>query len=136
MEQIRRIVANIERRHFFDAHPLHLFRLGGAVFAEAGKAFLVDGDEFKANDDAQPYLDAAQKEGQLDTQLIALEVKLAEAALRFPLHHPQVVSVIPGGANAKEVALNAKTMAAKLPKALWKDLKAEGLLRQDAPVPK
>lgn len=35
----RRIVANIERRHFFNAHPLHLFRLGGAVFAEAGKAW-------------------------------------------------------------------------------------------------
>jgi D-threo-aldose 1-dehydrogenase len=64
------------------------------------------------------------------------KVKLAEAALRFPLHHPQVVSVIPGGANAKEVALNARTMGAKLPKALWKDLKAEGLLRKDAPVPK
>jgi D-threo-aldose 1-dehydrogenase len=64
------------------------------------------------------------------------KVKLAEAALRFPLHHPQVVSVIPGGANAKEVALNARTMAAKLPRALWKDLKAEGLLRKDAPVPK
>jgi D-threo-aldose 1-dehydrogenase len=64
------------------------------------------------------------------------KVKLAEAALRFPLHHSQVVSVIPGGANAKEVALNARTMGAKLPKALWKDLKAEGLLRKDAPVPK
>ena len=64
------------------------------------------------------------------------KVKLAQAALRFPLHHPQVVSVIPGGASAKEVALNAATLDMKLPKALWKDLKAEGLLRQDAPVPK
>jgi len=51
----------------------------GDPVAEAGKAFLVDGDEFKANDDAQPYLDAAQKEGQLDTQLIALEEKLLAA---------------------------------------------------------
>lgn len=64
------------------------------------------------------------------------KVKLAQAALRFPLHHSQVVSVIPGGASAKEVALNAKTMDVKLPKALWKDLKAEGLLRSDAPVPR
>jgi D-threo-aldose 1-dehydrogenase len=61
-------------------------------------------------------------------------VKLPQAALRFPLHHPQVVSVIPGGVSAKEVALNAKTMSVKLPKALWKDLKAEGLLRKDAPA--
>ncbi len=63
------------------------------------------------------------------------KVKLAQAALRFPLHHPQVVTVIPGGASAREVALNAATMGVKLPKALWKDLKAEGLLRHDAPVP-
>ena len=64
------------------------------------------------------------------------KVKLAQAALRFPLHHAQVVSVIPGGASAKEVARSATALQAKLPKALWKDLKAEGLLRQDAPVPK
>lgn len=66
----------------------------------------------------------------------AHKVKLAEAALRFPLHHPAVVSVIPGGVSPKEVALNVKTMDAKLPKELWKDLKAEGLLNPGAPVPK
>ena len=66
----------------------------------------------------------------------AHKVKLAEAALRFPLHHPSVVSVIPGGVSPKEVALNAKTMDAKLPKDLWKSLKAEGLLHSSAPVPK
>lgn len=66
----------------------------------------------------------------------AHKVKLSEAALRFPLHHPCVVSVIPGGAAPKEVALNARTMGVKLPKALWKDLKAKGLLHASAPVPK
>ena len=62
------------------------------------------------------------------------KVKLAQAALRFPLMHPSVVSVIPGAVSPKEVALNVKTMASKIPKALWKDLKAEGLMHQDAPV--
>ena len=66
----------------------------------------------------------------------AHKVKLAEAALRFPLHHPSVVSVIPGGMRPQEVALNVKTMDVKLPKELWKDLKAEGLLNPAAPVPK
>ncbi len=47
--------------------------------AKAGTAFVIDGDEFKEHADALPYLDAAQKEGQLHTQLIALEPKLAEA---------------------------------------------------------
>lgn len=62
------------------------------------------------------------------------KVKLAEAALRFPLLHPSVVSVIPGAASPREVAMNVKTMSAKIPKALWKDLKASGLMHKDAPV--
>ncbi len=62
------------------------------------------------------------------------KVKLAEAALRFPLLHPSVVSVIPGAARPREVAMNVKTMSATIPKALWKELKAEGLLHKDAPV--
>jgi D-threo-aldose 1-dehydrogenase len=64
------------------------------------------------------------------------KVKLPEAALRFPLAHPSVVSVIPGGVSPKEVSLNVKTLDAKIPKALWKDLKAEGLMDERAPVPR
>ena len=64
------------------------------------------------------------------------KVKLAQAALRFPMHHRQVVSVIPGGVSPKEVALNVATLDAKIPKALWKDLKAAGLLHKNAPVPR
>jgi D-threo-aldose 1-dehydrogenase len=64
------------------------------------------------------------------------KVKLPEAALRFPLAHPSVVSVIPGGVTPKEVRLNVKTLSAKIPKALWRDLKAEGLMDPRAPVPK
>ncbi|MCA3562151.1 MAG: aldo/keto reductase [Aestuariivirga sp.] len=64
------------------------------------------------------------------------KVKLAQAALRFPMHHRNVVSVIPGGISPKEVTLNVATLDAKIPKALWKDLKAQGLLHNDAPVPR
>ncbi|MFZ5675082.1 MAG: aldo/keto reductase [Pseudomonadota bacterium] len=64
------------------------------------------------------------------------KAKLPEAALRFPLAHPSVVSVIPGGVTPEQVRLNVKTLGAKIPKALWRDLKAEGLLDERAPVPK
>lgn len=64
------------------------------------------------------------------------KVKLPEAALRFPLAHPSVVSVIPGGVTPDQVKLNVKTLGAKIPKVLWRDLKAEGLLDERAPVPK
>lgn len=62
------------------------------------------------------------------------KVKIAEAALQFPLLHPSVISVIPGAASPREVARNVKTMARKIPSAVWKDLKQQRLLRADAPV--
>ena len=64
----------------------------------------------------------------------AHKVKLPEAALRFPVKHPSVVSVIPGMINPKQVALNVKTLGAKIPKSFWKDLKTQGLLHEGAPV--
>jgi len=63
-------------------------------------------------------------------------VKLAEAALRFPLSHPAIVSVIPGGQKPAEVTRNAEMIAAKIPAALWRDLKAAGLMRADSPTPR
>jgi D-threo-aldose 1-dehydrogenase len=65
----------------------------------------------------------------------AHEVKLAEAALRLPLSHPAIVCVIPGGQKAGEVRRNAQMLGARIPSALWRALKAEGLLRADAPTP-
>ena len=63
-------------------------------------------------------------------------VKLAQAAIRFPLGHPAVVSVIPGGKKPSEVKANAEMLRFKIPAALWRDLKAQGLMRADAPTPK
>lgn len=62
-------------------------------------------------------------------------VRLIEAALQFPLLHPSVVSVIPGGQSVEQVVSNKSVLDAKIPVALWPDLKAEGLMREDAPVP-
>ncbi|MBX3566713.1 MAG: aldo/keto reductase [Rhizobiaceae bacterium] len=61
-------------------------------------------------------------------------VKLIEAALRFPLAHPSVVSVIPGGQRPAEVEANRRLIDAKVPAALWADLKAEGLMHANAPT--
>lgn len=61
-------------------------------------------------------------------------VRLIEAALRFPLKHPRVVSVIPGGQSAEQVRSNRQILDARIPAELWVELKAEGLMRQDAPT--
>lgn len=62
-------------------------------------------------------------------------VPMVEAALQFPLLHDVVVSVIPGGQAVREVQQNAANLSAKIPVQLWRDLKAEGLVREDAPTP-
>ncbi|MGF1631227.1 MAG: aldo/keto reductase [Kiloniellaceae bacterium] len=61
-------------------------------------------------------------------------VRLIEAALQFPLLHPAVVSVIPGGQSAAEVESNRAVLGRQIPAVLWEDLKAAGLLRADAPT--
>ncbi len=64
----------------------------------------------------------------------AHNVSLRDAALQFPLMHPSVVSVIPGGVTPDEVRGNADSMRTAIPAQLWADLKTEGLLRADAPI--
>lgn len=61
-------------------------------------------------------------------------VRLVDAAFRFPLHHPCVVSVIPGGQGREEMDSNLAAAAADVPGELWRSLKDAGLLRDDAPV--
>ena len=62
-------------------------------------------------------------------------VRMIEAALQFPLLHQSVMSVIPGGQSAAEVASNRKILDVSIPPVLWSELKSSGLMRQDAPTP-
>lgn len=62
-------------------------------------------------------------------------VPLAAAAIQFPLGHPQVASIVPGAVRPEEVERNLELIQARIPPELWAELKAEGLLRPEAPVP-
>ena len=62
-------------------------------------------------------------------------VALPAAALQFPLGHPAVAAVIPGAVSAYEAERNVATMQVKIPADLWAELKHEGLLHAEAPVP-
>jgi len=75
-----------------------------------------------------------QRVGQLQAACARHGVQLMEAALQFPLFHPAVLSVIPGGAGLGQMAGNLAAAAAVLPAALWANLKREGLLHPEAPV--
>ena len=65
----------------------------------------------------------------------AHKVTLQAAALQFPLGHPAVVSIIPGGVRPEEVTQNIASMQSPIPADLWSDLKAQGLIDSASPVP-
>ncbi|WP_448579825.1 aldo/keto reductase [Thermaurantiacus sp.] len=60
---------------------------------------------------------------------------LPAAALQFPLAHPAVASVIPGCRSAAEVRACAAWSRFPIPEAFWMALRADGLVRADAPLP-
>ncbi|WP_332681917.1 aldo/keto reductase [Bosea sp. (in: a-proteobacteria)] len=62
-------------------------------------------------------------------------VPLRRAALQFPLGHPAVASLVMGAVSAGEVEDQIAELSAPIPAALWTELKAQGLLGADVPVP-
>lgn len=62
-------------------------------------------------------------------------VALPQAALAFCAAHPAVATIVLGAVTPQEVARNLELVARPVPVALWRDLKAEGLLAGEAPVP-
>jgi len=62
-------------------------------------------------------------------------VPLPAAALQFPLGHPAVLSVLPGPRTAAHAASCAAWMRHPIPGEFWDELRRDGLLREDLPVP-
>jgi D-threo-aldose 1-dehydrogenase len=71
----------------------------------------------------------------LEAVCAAHATPLAAAALQFPLAHPRVVSVIPGLSSPAQVRQALAWAAHPIPDTLWDDLRGEGLLHPDAPLP-
>lgn len=86
-------------------------------------------------DYAEAPSDLLQRVAAIEEVCAAFDVGLAAAALQFVLAHPAVASVIPGATETAHVGFAAEALGAPIPDAFWAQLKALGLLRQDAPVP-
>ena len=71
---------------------------------------------------------------RIQTVCQAHDTPLVAAAFHFPLGHPCVHSVIPGGQSVAQMRQNAEVAQVRVPPELWAALKAEGLLRADAPT--
>ncbi len=62
-------------------------------------------------------------------------VPLKAAAVQFPMGHPAVSCVIVGCRSTAQLDESIKMFEFDIPPGLWHDLKAEGLLPDDAPTP-
>jgi D-threo-aldose 1-dehydrogenase len=85
------------------------------------------------------YVDAVPEVLELARGLQAVasrhRVSLKAAASQFALAHPAVTTIIPGTRVPDRVDENVNLLKEKIPADFWLELKAEKLIRQDAPVP-
>ncbi|MGE9271336.1 MAG: aldo/keto reductase, partial [Verrucomicrobiales bacterium] len=57
------------------------------------------------------------------------------AALQFAEAPSTVSAIIPGARTADQVEQNIASMKVKIPGDFWADLKSQGLIAQNAPIP-
>jgi D-threo-aldose 1-dehydrogenase len=113
---------------------------------EAGRAQVIAAGVYNSGLLARerPAPDATYDYGPAPAELIARTERIAEvcerhgvtlpaAALAFPGRHPAVATVLVGARDPAEVARNAELLDRPVPDELWAELKADGLLRADAP---
>jgi D-threo-aldose 1-dehydrogenase len=85
------------------------------------------------------YADAAPevlgKVRRIEAVCARHKVPLPAAALQFPLGHPSVAAVIPGALLPEHVTRNVTAFRQPIPADFWAELKHEGLLEANVPVP-
>lgn len=80
----------------------------------------------------QPILD---KVARIEAVCTAHGVPLPAAALQFVVAHPAIPSFIAGTRTVEQLRQNLAWFSHPIPADFWADLKRQGLLREDAPVP-
>jgi len=76
-----------------------------------------------------------EKTRRIQTICQQFNVPLPAAAIQFPLAHRQVSAIIPGAHKPEFIQSNIQHYQHPIPTDLWAELKAENLLREDAPTP-
>ena len=79
--------------------------------------------------------DILEKVRRIETVCAAHDVPLPAAALQFVVAHPAIPSFIAGTRTVAQLEQNLAWFSHPIPAEFWADLKAQGLLREDAPVP-
>jgi D-threo-aldose 1-dehydrogenase len=110
--------------------------LGGAF----NSGILARGLDAKAHGDlkfnyGEAPKDVVERVGQIEAVCHEHYVALSTAAIQFPYAHKVVATVLMGARTPDEVRQNAISFETPVPAALWDALRADGLIRADAPVP-
>ncbi|WP_170330441.1 aldo/keto reductase [Ruegeria arenilitoris] len=106
--------------------------LGGPYNSGILATGAVPGAKYNYADAPEDILDRVRK---IEAVCAAHDTPLIAAALQFVLGHPCVKTVIPGAVSATEVQSNVALLDRNIPAGLWSDLRSEGLIRPDAPLP-
>ena len=62
-------------------------------------------------------------------------VPIKAAGLQFALAHPAVAAVIPGASQPERLAEDQAALETAIPSAFWQELREQGLVADDAPLP-
>lgn len=106
--------------------------LGGPYNSGILATGAVPGAKYNYADAQEDILERVRK---IEAVCATHNTPLIAAALQFVLGHPCVKTVVPGAVNAAEVQSNVALMERDIPPSLWSDLRSEGLIRPDAPLP-
>jgi D-threo-aldose 1-dehydrogenase len=77
----------------------------------------------------------AAKVGKIKALCAAHGVPVKAAALQFCLAHPASAAVIPGASRPARIVEDHAALKTKVPDAFWRDLRMQGLVAADAPLP-
>ena len=91
-----------------------------------------EGAKFNYGPAPRPVMEQASR---LDEVCRRHGVPLPAAALQFAAAHPVVASICIGSRTPSQQAATAEFLQLDMPAQLWADLRAEGLIRSDAPTP-
>lgn len=84
---------------------------------------------------AEPTAEARSKVNAIRAVCTRHSVSMSAAALRFPLGHSAVTSVVFGAETDQQVADNIAATTEPITEGFWEDLRAEKLISPDAPIP-
>ena len=128
----------LEQRALADLLPVCLQRGMRVVAAGVFNSGLL-AEPHPGRDARYNYAEAPEQLVQRAQEIAAVcdrhRTSLPAAALAFAGAHPAVASVCVGARSPEQIRRNLQLASTPVPAGLWTDLKDQGLLRADAPVP-